>query len=118
MKFYCFTGFDRNDRWDEEFWEQDIKDLFTRIEILMRNNCIPYVMRFSRYQESPYRGLYISITRWCNQPAMFKKKTLREYGQLNGEDSSCMRYILDYERSHPEMSRFLDMRYGAAAATP
>ncbi|MBQ6382626.1 MAG: hypothetical protein IJJ42_03375, partial [Clostridia bacterium] len=64
MKFYCFTGFDRNDRWDAAFWEQDIRDLFTRIEILMRNNCIPYVMRFARYQESPYRGLYISITRW------------------------------------------------------
>ena len=113
LKFYCFTGFDRNDRWDTEFWEQDIKDLFTRITILMRNNCIPYVMRFARYQESPYRGLYISITRWCNQPAFFKKKTLREYGQLNGENSSCMRYILDYERNHPEMSRFLDMRYGS-----
>ena len=40
-------------------------------------------------------------------------KTEGEYGQLNGEDSSCMRYILDYEKTHPEMSRFLDMRYGA-----
>jgi len=114
MKFYCFTGFDRNDRWDAAFWEQDIMDLFTRIEILMQNNCIPYVMRFARYHESPYRGLYISITRWCNQPALFKKKTLREFGQLSGEGSMCMRYILDYERTHPEMSRFLDMRYGEA----
>ena len=112
MKFYCFTGFDRNDRWDDAFWEQDIKDLFTRIEILMRNNCIPYVMRYSRYQESPYRGMYISITRWCNQPAMFKKKTLREYGELNGKNSSCMRYIEDYEKTHPDMTRFIDMRYG------
>ena len=118
MKFYCFTGFDRDGRWDAAFWEQDIRDLFTRIEILMRNNYIPYVMRFARYQESPYRGLYISITRWCNQPAMFKKKTLREYGLLNGENSSCMRYILSYERSHPEMSRFFDMRYGVAVAAP
>jgi len=114
LKFYCFTGFDRDDRWDTAFWEQDIRDLFTRIEILMRNNCIPYVMRFARYRESPYRGLYISITRWCNQPAFFKKKTLREYGKLNGESSSCMRYIREYECTHPEMSRYFDMRYGTA----
>ena len=87
------------------------RDLFTRIEILMRNGCIPYVMRYARYQESPYQGLIISITRWCNQPAMFKKKSLREYGMLNGSDSSCMRYIAEYERGHPEMSRYLDMRY-------
>jgi len=111
LKFYCFTGFDREDRWDAAFWERDVYDLFTRIEILMRNGCIPYVMRYARYRESPYRGLIISITRWCNQPAMFKKKSLREYGMLNGADSSCMRYIAEYERDHPEMSRYLDMRY-------
>ena len=116
MKFYCFTGFDRNDRWDLDFWEQDIRDLFKRIEILMRNRCIPYVMRYARYTESPYRGLYISITRWCNQPAMFKKKTLREYGMLNGMDSFCMRYIEEYEAAHPEMSRYIDMRYEEMAA--
>lgn len=115
MKFYCFTGFDRGGRWDNDFWEQDIKDLFQRIETLMRNRCIPYVMRYARYTESPYRGLYISITRWCNQPAMFKKKTLREYGMLNGKDSSCMRYIDEYESTHPEMTRFIDMRFETLA---
>ncbi|MFW5677881.1 MAG: hypothetical protein ACOCNL_16730, partial [Acetivibrio ethanolgignens] len=30
MKFYCFTGFDRNDKWNADFWKQDIFDLFTR----------------------------------------------------------------------------------------
>lgn len=112
MKFYCFTGFDRNDRWDEAFWERDIEELFTRIEILMRNRCLPYIMRFARYVDSPYRGLYISIARWCNQPAMFKKKTLREFAQLNGEGSACMRHVNSYEQSHPHMSRFLDLRFG------
>ena len=111
MKFYCFTGFDRADKWDEDFWERDIKELFRRIEILMRNRCLPYVRRFARYQESPYRGLYISIARWCNQPAMFKKKTLREFARLNGEGSACMRHVASYEANHPHMSRFLDLRF-------
>lgn len=112
MKFYCFTGFDRNDRWDSSFWEQDIIDLFMRIEILMRNNCLPYVMRFARYTESPYRGMYITIARWGNQPAFFKKATLREFCQMKGNISN-FRYLIDYERTHPDMARFFDMRYGA-----
>ena len=112
MKFYCFTGFDRGDQWGASFWERDIEELFIRIEILMRNRCLPYIMRFARYVESPYRGLYISVARWCNQPAMFKKKTLREFAQINGETSSCMRYVDEYERSHPQMSRYLDLRFG------
>jgi hypothetical protein len=40
---------------------------------------------------------------------------LREYGMLNGADSSCMRYIAEFERGHPEMSRYLDMRYDRLA---
>ena len=110
-KFYCFTGYDRNDKWDDAFWKRDIGELFARIEILMRYRCLPYVMRFARYQESPYRSLYINITRWCNQPAMFKKTTLREFGRMNGEKSSCMKSILDFERENPEMAHYLDMRF-------
>ena len=31
LKFYCFCGFDRNDKWDADFWRQDIFDLLFRI---------------------------------------------------------------------------------------
>lgn len=111
MKFYCFTGFDRNDKWDEAFWKQDIFDLFARIEILMRNRCLPYVMRFNRYVESPYRGIYISIARWCNQPSFFKKKSLREFAILNGEKSACYRYLSDFENKFPEAAYFYDLKF-------
>lgn len=111
MKFYCFCGFDRNDRWDADFWKQDIFDLFFRIDILMRNHCLPYVMRFARYTESPYRGMYITIARWCNQPSFFKKKSLREFAICNGLDSACYRYVADFERLFPEATPYLDMKY-------
>ena len=74
----------------------------------MRYRCLPYVMRFARYQESPYRSLYINIARWCNQPAMFKKTTLREFARMKGEKSSYMKSILDFERKNPEMAYYLD----------
>lgn len=110
-KFYVFCGFDREDKWDGEFWTQDIFDMFKRIEILMKYKCLPYIMRFNRYEESPYRGLYISVARWCNQPSFFKKKSLREFGVANGETSACNRYILDFEREHPEITPYLDMKF-------
>lgn len=115
MKFYCFCGFDRQDRWDADFWRQDLIDLFTRIEILMQNRCLPYVMRFTRYKESPYRGLYITIARWCNQPSFYKKKSLREFAELNGIESACFKYLSDFERRFPEVSHFYDMKYDKSA---
>lgn len=110
-KFYCFCGYDRTERWDLNFWRQDIFDLFTRIEILMRNRCLPYVMRYARYSESPYRGLYISIARWCNQPGFYKKKSLREFSELNGVNSACFKYLNDFEERFPEVAHFYDMKY-------
>ena len=110
-KFYCFTGFDREDRWDSNFWKQDIFDLFRRIEILMKYQCIPYVMRFNRYTESPYRGMYITIARWCNQPSLFKKKSLREFGALNDPNSACRKYLSDFEEQFPEVAYFYDMKF-------
>ena len=111
MKFYCFTGFDRSDKWADDFWKQDIFDLLFRIEILMRNRCMPYVMRFNRYKESPYRGMYITIARWCNQPSFYKKKSLREFGLLNAEGSACRRYLSDFEEKFPEVAYFYDLKF-------
>ena len=53
LKFYCFCGYDRDGVWDSDFWKRDIFELLLRIEILMRYRCLPYVMRYTRYSESP-----------------------------------------------------------------
>lgn len=70
-RFYVLVGFDRNNRWDNEFWKQDIFDMFKRIELLMEYHCLPYIMRFNRYLESPYQGVYKTVGAWCNQPSFF-----------------------------------------------
>ena len=49
-------------------WVEDILGFLERIEILMKYKWLLYVMRFERYKESPFRGMYISIARWANQP--------------------------------------------------
>lgn len=103
-KFYLFCGFDRNDKWDEEFWRQDQWDMWKRIELLMKYKCLPFIMRFNRYVESPYKGAYISISNWCNQPSFFKKKSLREFVQARQacvkSESSDTRYMKQVEKRH------------------
>ena len=111
-KFYCFCGYDREGKWDEAFWKQDILDLFKRIELLMRYRCLPYVMRYNRYGESPYRGMYITIARWCNQPSFFKKKSLREFALANGKNSAAMRYLTAFEKAVPDAAFYMDLKFG------
>jgi len=111
-KFYCFCGFDRAGKWDADFWRQDIFGLFQRIALLQKYRCLPYIMRFCRYTESPYRGMYVSIARWCNQPSFFKKKSLREFGLANGSGSACYRYLSDFEDRFPEVTPFYDQKFG------
>ena len=111
-KFYCFCGFDRAGKWNIDFWHQDIIDLFKRIELLMKYRCLPYVMRYNRYTESPWYGMYITIARWCNQPGFFKKKSLREFALANGENSSAMRYLTAFEQAVPDAAFYMDMKFG------
>lgn len=111
FKFYVFCGFDRKGKWDHDFWMKDIFDIFIRIEILVKNRCIPYVMRFEKYQESPYRGMYITVARWCNQPSLFKKKSLREFALAHGKKSACYKYLSDFEEDFPEVAYFYDLKF-------
>lgn len=115
-KFYLFCWFDRNDKWDDEFWRQDQWDMWKRIELLMKYKCLPFIMRFNRYVESPYKGAYISISNWCNQPSFFKKKSLREFVQARQacvkSESSDTRYMKQVEKDMPELvARYYDMKY-------
>jgi len=111
-KLYVFCGFDREDKWNQEFWEQDIADTFERIKILMKYGALPYIMRFNRYEESPYRGMYINLARWCNQPSFYKKKSFREFCEINGENSSTMKYLNEFELEHPSVAAmYFDLKY-------
>ena len=115
IKFYVFCGFDRNDKWDYEFWKQDLFDLFERIRILMQYKCLPYVMRFNRYEESPYRGIYITAAQWCNQPQFFKKFTFREFVAKRKQSGSpaSERYFNEVINDIPELQQYFDIKISA-----
>lgn len=110
-KFYVFCGFDRKYEWNNIFWKQDIFDMMKRIELLMKYHCLPYIMRFNRYIESPYQGVYKTVSAWCNQPSFFKKKSLREFGTASGIDSARNKYIVEFENQYPEFKKYMDMKW-------
>lgn len=115
-KFYCFCGYnhDNPDIYDYDFWVNDINDLFERIQILMRYHALPYIMRYADYKQSPYKGMYVTIARWCNQPSYFKKLSFRQFCERTkecGSDSS-LRYLREFESQHPEIAtKYFDMKW-------
>lgn len=99
--------------------EKDIIDVFERIKILMKYGCLPYIMRYESYQNSPWRTLYVQIARWCNQPQFFKKKSFRQFCEANqdyhkNKSTTCAAYqsMLDFEEANPDIAnKYFDLRF-------
>ena len=116
IKFYVLVGFESTD-------EHDIENAFKRIELLMRYRCLPYIMRYQNKNESPwkhsvYRGMYIQLARWANQPSLFKKKSFREYCELNQQlqktekVGASLRSLQSFEKKHKEIAdKYFDIKY-------
>lgn len=94
---------------------QDINDIlsvFYRIKVLMKFGCLPYLMRYDDWRFSKFAGIYITLARWCNQPAIFKKMSFRQFVEANGETSSSMRYFRWFLDQYPDFPKeYLDMRF-------
>lgn len=117
IKFYVLVGFKSVDA-------NDIENTFKRIHLLMRYKCIPYIMRYQDkdrvpWKESKYKGLYIAIARWGNQPSIFKKMSFRQFCEANqarykGEKNLCstMKALTLFEQECPEIAKeYFDLRY-------
>lgn len=114
-KFYVFCGYNHADPgvYPVGFWENDIHDVFKRIKVLVSYRSLPYIMRYTDYKQSPYRGMYDTIARWCNQPSFIKKKSFREFVfNTPGQNKSAPVYFTEFERQHPEIAtKYFDMKW-------
>jgi hypothetical protein len=110
VKFYVLCGFDRNDKYDEEFWINDINDTFDRIFILAKYNFKPYIMRFEKYKESPLYGTYVNLARWCNQPSFFNNHSYEGFCLKNNENtkdvSATWKYYEQLSDINPECKKY------------
>ena len=95
----------------------DICNTFERVRILMEYQCLPYIMRYHDYVYSKYKGMYIQLARWCNQPSIFKKMNFKEFIDQNlkyvkGSDCASTRALRIFLEDHPEFPQeYLTMRY-------
>lgn len=118
IMFYVLVGFESTDA-------RDIENAFKRIALLLNYRCLPYIMRYqdknySPWKESPYRGLYVAIARWCNQPSIVKKMSFRQFCEANqalvkteGHLCATMRAMRDFEKENPDTAKkYFDIRYG------
>ena len=111
-RLYVLSGYESQD-------ERDIRSVFERIRILMKYECLPYIMRYESYKQSKLRALYVTIARWCNQPQFFKKMSFREFCEANQRyhkrpDSLCtaMRAMTDFESQFPDIAReYFDLKF-------
>jgi hypothetical protein len=76
----------------------------------------PYIMRYNRYDESPYRGIYINIASWCNQPNIFKKMSYQERcdkeNERYGGSTATKRYNDYFRQQCPEIAdQYFDMKF-------
>jgi hypothetical protein len=99
LKFYCFCGFDRNNKYNSDFWIKDIYDLFERIFILSKYSAFPYIMRHENYKTSPYFKIYNLIASWCNQPSLFKTFDFDLFCKCRG---MCQKGYKEYHRNIEE----------------
>lgn len=101
--FYVLCAFESID-------EKDIENVFIRIELLMKHKCLPYIMRYENYKNSKYKGMYITLARWCNQYGFFKKKSFREFCEVAG--ASSLRYMKEFEQEFSEIAeKYFDMKW-------
>lgn len=117
VKFYVLVGFESTDA-------TDIANAFKRVELLMKYRCLPYIMRYQGknycpWKESEYRGMYITLARWGNQPSIFKKMSFRQFCEVNqalhkteGTYCSAMRALIDFESKNPDIAeQYFDLRF-------
>lgn len=111
-KLYVLSGYESQDA-------QDIANVFERIHLLMKYGCVPYIMRYEAYIESKYKGMYIQIARWCNQPQFYKKMSFREFCERNqyyhlNPNTLCSAYkaMTDFEKENSEIAiKYFDLKF-------
>jgi hypothetical protein len=76
--FYVLTGFDRANRYDNNFFEKDFEEMLLRCEILFKYNAYPYLMYHENIKKSPYYPMLNKLKRILNVPMNYTNKTMLE----------------------------------------
>ena len=113
VKFYILSGYNPKNETTPEFWKQDIASVFERIAILSKYKALPYIMRHADYLTSPYKGIYITIGRWANQPGLYRNLSLNQFidKTATAGEKAPVKYREELLRDFPELTKYFDRIY-------
>ena len=119
VMMYLFCCYDRDNLYGNGFWLSDIESIFKRLAIIGKHKVKPYLMRYEKYHESPYAGLYKSLATYCNAGGISKVVSFSEFcenqrskGKNKNKPCSAWRYYADFLQRHPHFeTRFFNVRY-------
>ena len=119
VKMYLFCAYDRNSIYDTDFWLADIESIFKRLAILGKYRIKPYLMRYEKYLESPFSGIYKNLATYCNAGGIFKVASFAEFcenqhAKSKNKDRPCAewRYYADFVQQYPYFEpRYFDICY-------
>ena len=116
VKFYILCAYDKNNKYDIDFWKDDIKNTFDRIFTLSKYNFKPYIMRYEKYKQSPLYGTYVNLACWCNQPFLFNNLSYYDFcikddlRKSNGNKTSATwRYYDELLNIFPDIEHYLNI---------
>ena len=116
-RFYVLCGFDKNSKYDDEFWERDLYETFERIKIIMEYGSVPYIMKYEKWVNSPWKGTYSNISNWCNILFRYKKMSFEESCKAQtrwngGKEDSTMRHYKKALSELPDLAKeYFGLRY-------
>jgi hypothetical protein len=105
-KMYVLCAFDRNNKYDMNFWRRDILETLERMKVLMQFQCIPYFMRYEKYKECPFGYFYTLLTKWCMNPGCYKKSSIREYFDKWRHNKILFEVLQEVDINH-----YIDLKY-------
>jgi hypothetical protein len=107
-RIYLFTGLDEENKYDEQFWLNDIEILFKRIEICFKYKLSPYIMRFETVDKSIFRKIYINLCQWTNHPSIPCLKS--SFSEFIEDGSFQTKETKDFFMKHSQFKKYINLK--------
>jgi len=89
---YCITGFDRNNKYDADFFIKDYEDLIFRIDYLYRSRIRPYIMIHEKLKMSPFYKKILLLKSFTNSPINCTNRTFESFLKYKCKVSAIKNY--------------------------
>ena len=112
---YVFCGMDKNEKYDLDFWINDLKDIFERLRILLKYKTTGYIMQYykAKEKENPFKDVYSALANYTNKFPI-RYKTINEYLEYERAEA-----LIPFKKQYPEIAeKYFDMKFNEDEPNP